>query len=329
MPSKAEGAIMAGKGLAYLRQRHMGLIALTALFCALGTLVVGGTSVAVARSGVRPPVGTPDLSQMALRATDLPPGTNVKHQGYVHETGYVAAYKREFGATRLGHARLISLESEIELDKTADDASLTFFALQLVIAQKSARAQLEREMLKDARGQFSLRVRKVTVEKPRTLRIGDGALVIPMTLSTSLGRIRAAIAFGVRDRVETVMVAAAAPGSRLTATDLAPLIAATADHVRAGLSPINSTAPTVSGTAQLGQTLTAAPGAWSNRPVSFAYQWQRCDASGAACIAIPGATGQTYNVGAADPGATLRVAVTASNKVGQTVAVSPQTPVAT
>jgi hypothetical protein len=320
---------MARKRLAYPCQYHAGLVALAALCCALGALAIGSASVGNARSAVQPPVGTPDLSQMALRATDLAPGTIVKHQGYIHERGYIAAYKREFGPTRVGHARLISLDSEIALDKTADDASLTFFTLQLVMAQKSVRAHLARETLKAAREYASLRVRKVTVEKPRTLHIGDGALVLPMTLYTSFGRIKAAIAVGVRDRVETAMVAVAAPGYRLIATDVAPLIAATAEHVGAGLSPINIAPPTVSGTAQQGQPLTAAPGAWSNPPVSFAYQWQRCDAGGAACTLIPGATGQSYNVGAADAGATLRVAVTATNKVGHAVIASTQTQVVT
>jgi hypothetical protein len=308
-------------------QDRIGLLTSAALWCAIGTLALGGVAIGDARAAVQPSAGSPDLSQMALRVTDLPPGTTVRHEGYLHEKGYVAAYDREFGRTRVGAARLVSLESEVVLDKTADEASLTFFELQVAVAQKSVRAQLGRDTLTAIRGQPSVRVRRVTVGKPRTLHIGDGAVVLPATLRTSLGRIHAAFVFGVLDRVETAMVAVAAPGSRLTATDLAPLIAATADHVRAGLSPINSAPPTVSGTAQQGQTLTAAPGAWSNAPVSFAYQWQRCDANGAACTAIVGATGQSYNIGAADAGATLRVAVTASNKVGHAVAASPQTPV--
>jgi hypothetical protein len=310
----------------HVRQHHIGSLALAALCCALGALGLGGASVGAARATIQPPVGTPDLSQMALRPTDLPPGTIVKHQGYIHEKGYIAAYQREFGPTRVGRARVVALDSEMALDQTVDDASLTFFALQLVITQRSARAKLARETLKALRGHASLRVRKVTVRKPHTLHVGDGALVLPMTLYTSLGRVQAAIAFGVRDRVEAVMIVVAAAGSRLTATDLRPLVAATADHVQAGLSPVNIAPPAVSGIAQQGQPLTAAPGAWSNPPVSFAYQGQRCDAGGAACVAIPGATGRTYNVGAADAGAPLRVAVIATNKVGHAVVVSAQTP---
>src|SRR5262249_35637275 len=57
--------------------------------------------------------------------------------------------------------------------------------------------------------------------------------------------------------------------------------------------------------------------------ITFAYQWQRCDALGATCLDITGATGISYVVdGTADAGATLRVAVSATNANGTTVASS-------
>jgi len=93
-----------------------------------------------------------------------------------------------------------------------------------------------------------------------------------------------------------------------------------------GAPPVNTAAPTISGTAQQGSTLTAASGTWSGTPPpSYAYQWQRCDATGANCAAISGATTQAYVAVVADVGATLRVAVTATNASGSATATSAQT----
>jgi hypothetical protein len=80
--------------------------------------------------------------------------------------------------------------------------------------------------------------------------------------------------------------------------------------------PINTAPPTITGTAQQGQTLTEHNGSWTNEPTGFAYQWQRCDTAGANCSPVSEATAQTYTVGSADVGSTVRVAVTASNLAG-------------
>ena len=94
-------------------------------------------------------------------------------------------------------------------------------------------------------------------------------------------------------------------------------------------APVNAAPPTISGAAQQGATLTAENGTWQNSPTSFAYQWQRCDASGASCANVPNATARTYNVTGTDVGRTLRVRVTASNADGSAAAVSAPTAVVT
>jgi hypothetical protein len=90
--------------------------------------------------------------------------------------------------------------------------------------------------------------------------------------------------------------------------------------------PVNSTPPTISGTAQEGKKLTAAPGSWSEEPTSYKYKWRRCNAQGAHCTVIKTATATTYTVQAADVGYTLRVYVIARNAAGRSkVARSAQT----
>lgn len=87
----------------------------------------------------------------------------------------------------------------------------------------------------------------------------------------------------------------------------------------------NTSQPAVSGNAQIGATMSVSNGSWSGTVTSYAYQWDRCDSSGAACSAVAGATATTYTVGTSDGGDTLRATVTASNSSGSAVAVSTPT----
>ena len=90
--------------------------------------------------------------------------------------------------------------------------------------------------------------------------------------------------------------------------------------------PSNTSPPTISGAAQKGQRLHASPGDWSGtRPIHFAYQWQRCNASGASCNNINGATGSDYTLVQADVGHAIRLRVTAHNAFGATSATTVPT----
>jgi hypothetical protein len=80
-------------------------------------------------------------------------------------------------------------------------------------------------------------------------------------------------------------------------------------------TPNNTALPTVSGTAQVGQTLTASPGEWTGAPTSYQFSWHRCDSQGN-CSPIAGETASTHLIGDADGGHRLRVEVTATNSLG-------------
>ena len=83
-----------------------------------------------------------------------------------------------------------------------------------------------------------------------------------------------------------------------------------------GSPPGSVSAPVVSGSAAQGQVLSASTGGWSGSPSAYAYQWRRCNSSGASCADIGPAAASSYLVQAGDVGSTLRVRVTASNGSG-------------
>jgi hypothetical protein len=102
---------------------------------------------------------------------------------------------------------------------------------------------------------------------------------------------------------------------------------ATAKITGQGVGPTNTGLPNVTGTAAVGQTLTADQGSWQSKYLAnFSNDWLRCDGSGNNCAAI-GASGTAYVVADADKDSTLRARVTATNPAGTTVVQSAPTAV--
>ncbi len=84
--------------------------------------------------------------------------------------------------------------------------------------------------------------------------------------------------------------------------------------------PVNTAAPSVSGTPHVGQMLTGLSGTWNDSDdlnpgtITFTYQWQRADDEiGTNLTDIPGATASVYTVTVVDNLKYLRLAVTATD----------------
>jgi hypothetical protein len=86
-------------------------------------------------------------------------------------------------------------------------------------------------------------------------------------------------------------------------------------------APENTVLPAITGTATVGETLTASAGTWTGReePETFAFQWESDGAD------IDGATEATYDLTEAEEGAVITVTVTASNWKGSAAATSAAT----
>ncbi len=91
--------------------------------------------------------------------------------------------------------------------------------------------------------------------------------------------------------------------------------------------PTNVTKPTISGGTQQGQTIVLdSSGTWEQSPGEYSYQWLRCEASGANCQAIAGATGQSYLLTGPDAGHRISVQVIAYNGAGESAPAEPSSP---
>jgi hypothetical protein len=89
-------------------------------------------------------------------------------------------------------------------------------------------------------------------------------------------------------------------------------------------APINTVLPALSSdTAQVGTQLNASTGTWTDTlPLTYTYQWDYCNRSGANCAPITGATDSTYNPQEGDIGLTLEVVVTADDGANSAAAAS-------
>lgn len=87
-----------------------------------------------------------------------------------------------------------------------------------------------------------------------------------------------------------------------------------------GNAPLNTDLPTITGIAEVGETLTAVVGTWvGDATITYAYQWR---VNG---VAKAGATGAIYVVVPDDLGKYVSVAETATNSAGQNTAFSAPT----
>jgi len=264
---------------------------------------------------------SPDVAAMNLQATDVP-GAKVVSESSVKEKGYLSAHVRRFRySAPNGSARLISVDSETALAANSSTAAADVSSVDKAFRSKSGRTEL---IVSIAKG-LKVKPKAVMIGKLRKVAGYDQSLEVPISVPVKGIRVYENFVYLRLDRVFVFMFEGGLRpiGPAVTAT----YASAIAGHIGTELAPITVSPPTVTGTAQQGQTLTATPGTWTAPDATFGYQWQHCDATGANCVDVAGATTSTYAVTAADVGTTLHVVVTATNRFGSAPGTSVQTAV--
>jgi hypothetical protein len=151
---------------------------------------------------------------------------------------------------------------------------------------------------------------------------GNGCSSVAGATQSSYGLASADVGYTLQ-----VAVTASNKNGSAVATSAATAVVAPAPAPAPTVAPASTGLPVVSGSALVGQSLSASTGSWSGSPTSYAYQWQRCNSSGGACANVSGATTASYALSSSDLGFTLRDAVTASNSGGSATALSAPTAV--
>jgi hypothetical protein len=117
-----------------------------------------------------------------------------------------------------------------------------------------------------------------------------------------------------RTRPVASVTAVLAAAGALTAALLLPA----GGSARTAVAPRNTAPPTISGNAQVEETLRSTTGTWTGtQPIQYTFQWLRCNQQGDNCVTLSGATDDAYTVREGDVDKTLRARVTARNNDGQ------------
>ncbi|HEX5223493.1 MAG TPA: hypothetical protein VFW29_00055 [Solirubrobacteraceae bacterium] len=143
---------------------------------------------------------------------------------------------------------------------------------------------------------------------------GESCTEISGATGTALGLVSSLVGSTVR-----LAVAATNPGGSTQA------ISEPTSLVKA-LLPGNLSLPSIAGLAEDKQSLTGATGSWSGTaPISYSYQWEKCNSGGEACTNLAGKTTEALVLAEGLVGSTVRLVVKATNSGGTTEAVSPAT----
>ena len=108
---------------------------------------------------------------------------------------------------------------------------------------------------------------------------------------------------------EVLLLVNRGKGGNLTPLAMSNAITAELSKI---LPPVNTSAPAVTGTGVVGNTLSCTQGNWTYAPTSYSYIWLRGG------VPVTGATAATYVLQAADSGTNVSCRVTATNAAGST-----------
>jgi hypothetical protein len=273
----------------------------------------------------------PVAASMLPVAGDFPKGATLVSESSKRDPRFPrfaasSSYTRSFRNVKLGPALLLTLQGSVVVAKNVSDPSSFMSSLLFVTRSKVGRNAL----LDQAKSGFgtTAQLTSVSIVRAHNLGLGGGdeGVELVFRMHTKDGAFEVGEEW-VRVGKALAYLVFAAPNPGVTSGQGLQLVKTMETRMRAAqvTPPVNTVPPAVSGSPQVGFALTTTPGTWNATKPTFAYQWLRCSAKGAACTAIAGATSATYTPAAADQGSTLVSSVTATTTAGNATAKSQPT----
>jgi len=261
---------------------------------------------------------------MVLSESDFPDGGVVASESASVPAVLAAvprssAYTRAFSSAVFHNEDLVSVSSSALEAKSPADISKFMGSIALLTKSKAGKTAVVTAI----QSEFSstVKISSAKLLRARILRLPDEAIDFAVALKLSGGTLDVGEVWLEKGSALSFTVYATKVFNAGDSVALARSLDAHVQIASTTIAPTNGTLPSISGTPQVSQTLTAVPGTWTGK-AEFGIQWLRCSSTGAQCSAVSGATTPTYLVAAADIGSTLEVDVTATNGGGTTSAQS-------
>jgi hypothetical protein len=260
---------------------------------------------------------------VALTSADV--HAKVTKQRYFADATFPStiAFERSFGPGRAGRTRLFHTNSVVEVATSREVAVRYVAVLRSLLNDPSGDFTISKTFAREL-GETDINS-TLEVGRARPLKVGESSLALPLRAEIRGRRTDIQLVVFQVERLIGALAIVGAPGSHLSPGLPVRLAKLMTGRMAAELAPKNVALPVVSGAPEVGQTLTSSSGLWNGTPTRLGFRWQRCNASGAACVAIAGATSQTYTPTAGEVGSAIRVSVTARNRYGATTVQSATT----
>jgi hypothetical protein len=186
---------------------------------------------------VEPPEDIPDLSSMALAASDVSPDTSVEREGYIEADDTVATYEREFdtGSEAIGAGTtLLSLETDVELYESISQAQLGVSAFDFIFQGNGGEQLIESLFAEGFEEEAGFEADNIETSELPDFEAGDQVSGFQAAFDSPIGRVEVVLIV-VRVGEAVGLMTAVGTDEQFDISDVTPLAVTLGQRMRSEL----------------------------------------------------------------------------------------------